>query len=75
MFLDVDGRGDLAYVRARYVETYTIDGVPEPINDTGKVLTVLRGHEGSWRFAIWMFASDLPLPSMEGEHAEGADQS
>jgi len=70
--LDVYGYGDVAYVWATYSETYTMEGVAEPISDTGKVLTVLRKQpDGSWLFSLWMCNSDRPLPSMEGERAEG----
>jgi len=66
-FLEVYGRGDVAYVRATYSETYTMQGVTEPISDTGNVLTVLRKQtDGSWLFSRWMWTSDRPVPSSEG---------
>ncbi len=34
--VEIDGRGDLAFVRGTYSETYTVEGAPEPIHDTGK---------------------------------------
>jgi len=71
-FLDVYGHGDVAYVRGTYSETYTMQGVAEPISDTGKLLTVVREQpDGAWRFSVWMWSSDLPLPSTESEHMEG----
>jgi len=65
-FLEVYGRGDLAYVWATYSETYTMQGVTEPISDSGNVVTVLRKQaDGSWLFWRWMWASDQALPSSQ----------
>ena len=62
-FVGVDGYGDIAYARGTYAETYSVEGVEEPIKDEGKILTILRKQsDGSWLFAIWMSNSDLPLP-------------
>jgi len=75
-FLDVYGHGDVAYVRGTYSETYTVQGVEEPISDTGKLLTVVRKQaDGSWLFSVWMWSSDLPLAATEGEHAEGQERT
>jgi uncharacterized protein (TIGR02246 family) len=73
-FLDVDGYGDVAYVRGTYSETYTVWGIAEPVSDTGKSLAVVRKQgDGSWLISVAAWNSDLPLPSMEGEHAEGQE--
>ena len=70
-FVDVDGHGDIAYARATYTEKYTAEGVAEPIEDSGKILSVLRKQaDGSWLISLWIWNSDLPSPSIEGEHAE-----
>jgi len=62
-FVEVDGYGDIAYAKGTYVETYSIEGVEEPIKDKGKILTILRKQaDGTWLFAIWMNNSNLPLP-------------
>jgi ketosteroid isomerase-like protein len=75
-FVDVDGHSDIAYGRAIYSETFTLEGVAEPIEDSGKILSVLRKQaDGSWLISLWMWNSDLPLPPMEGEHAEGQDHT
>ena len=75
-FVDVDGHNDIAYGRAVYSESFTVEGVAEPIEDSGKILSVLRKQpDGSWLISLWMWNSDLPLPSMEGEHAEGQEQT
>ena len=65
---EVDGRGDLAYARGVYAETFTVGEAPEPVEDVGKQLAVLRKQsDGSWLIAIWIWNSDLPLAE------EGAD--
>lgn len=61
---EVEGRGDLAYARGRYI----MDGTPKaagapPFHDEGKYLEVLRRRpEGHWQLAVDMYSSDLPLP-------------
>ena len=61
---EVEGRGDLAYARGHY----TLDGTPKakgaPIHDEGKFLEILRRQaDGSWRYAVDMYSSDLPAPA------------
>ena len=66
--LEVDGRGDLAFVRASYSETYTIEGTPEPIHDTGKYVEIWRKQpDGKWLIAVEIWNSDLPLPEGAAE--------
>jgi ketosteroid isomerase-like protein len=73
-FVDVDGYGDIAYARGTYAERYTVSGVTDPIEDSGKILSVLRKQpDGSWLFSIWTWSSDLPV--MEGENSEAGEQS
>jgi len=61
--VEIDGRGDLAYVRGTYSITVQPEGVPEPIQDTGKYLEIRRKQEdGSWLITIDIWNSDLPLP-------------
>lgn len=61
---EVEGRGDLAYARGRYV----MDGTPKaagtpPFHDEGKYVEVLRrGPDGHWLIAVDMYSSDLPVP-------------
>jgi ketosteroid isomerase-like protein len=72
-FVDVDGYGDIAYARGTYSETYSVEGVSEPIADSGKILAVLRKQpDGLWLFSVWMWNSDLAPGPGEGEHSEGA---
>ncbi|UCD25233.1 MAG: DUF4440 domain-containing protein [Gemmatimonadota bacterium] len=74
--VEIDGRGDMAYVRGTYVLTMVIEGNPEPITDTGKNLAIWRKQEdGSWKMAVDTFNSDLPLTPMEGEHPEEGEHN
>lgn len=53
----IDGRGDLAYVRGRYV--MAVAGGP---TDSGKYVEIRRRQpDGSWRIAVDMFSSNLPV--------------
>ena len=61
--VEIDGRGDLAYVRGTYTLTYEPIGEPGPIQDTGKYIEIRRKQQdGSWLISIDIFNSDLPLP-------------
>jgi ketosteroid isomerase-like protein len=66
--VEVDGRGDIAYVRGSYSLKIEMEGVPEPIQDSGKYISILRKQEdGSWLFAVDIWNSDMPLPPSEKE--------
>ena len=59
--LEIDGRYGLAYARGTHSITYTAEGMPEPISETGKHVWVLRKQEdGSWRIAIHIWNIDNP---------------
>ncbi len=59
---DIEGRSDLAYVRGTYSETFTV-GEGEPIGDQRRFVLILKKEaDGSWRIAIGISNSDLPLP-------------
>jgi uncharacterized protein (TIGR02246 family) len=61
--LDLDGRGDLAYVRGTYSMVITPPGAA-PATDRGKYLEIWRKQsDGSWKIARDMFNSDVPPPS------------
>ena len=61
--IDVDGYEDIAYGRATWKETFSIEGVAEPVREEGKILGIFRKQaDGSWLIAVWMWSSDLPLP-------------
>jgi ketosteroid isomerase-like protein len=57
---EIDGGGDVAYVRGRYVMTLAIEDTP---TDTGKYVEIRRRQpDGTWKFAVDMFSSNIPLP-------------
>ena len=73
---EIDGRADLAYMRMTYTFSLASEDGGEPITERGKSLIILRKMtNGTWQGAIECFNADLPLPSMEGEHAEGAEHT
>jgi len=55
----IDGRGDLAYVRGRYSMTLQPQGAPTPVEDAGKYVEIRkRQPDGSWPVANDIFNSD-----------------
>jgi uncharacterized protein (TIGR02246 family) len=57
----VDGRGDLAFVRGSYRMTLTPPGASGPVQDEGKYLEIRRrGTDGRWRIAVDIFNSNKP---------------
>ena len=64
MNLDVDGRGDLAYVRGTYAFAMpTADG-KSAMGDHGKFLEIRRRQaDGRWLLAADIFNSDQPVPT------------
>jgi ketosteroid isomerase-like protein len=73
---EIDGRADLAFVRGRFSLTWPAEADAEPFADEGKFLMILRKTpDGIWQAAIECYNSDLSLPSMEGEHVEGEEQT
>ena len=60
---EVEGDGNLAYVRGRYTMTMSPPGAAA-IADTGKYLEIWRKQsDGSWKSVRDMFNSDVPLPA------------
>ena len=58
---DVDGKGDLAYVRGRYKLTASPRKSGDAVvADEGKFVEVLKRQPDGWRYAIDIFNSDLP---------------
>jgi uncharacterized protein (TIGR02246 family) len=54
--LEVDGAGDLAYVRGTYAMTMEVPGVAQPVQQEGKLLQIYaRQRDGGWLLArdIW----------------------
>jgi uncharacterized protein (TIGR02246 family) len=67
---DIDGSGNLAYVRGRYEMTLAIEGAPAPVQDRGKFVEIRRKQsDGRWLIAVDIFNTDLapPMPSMPAE--------
>jgi len=57
--LEIDGRDDLAFVRGTVSMTMVGEGIPEPIQYTGKFLEILRKQgDGSWLIARDIRTSD-----------------
>ena len=66
--VEIDGRGDLAFVRGTYSMTIAPEGTLEPIQDTGKYVEIRRKQpDGSWLIAVDIFNSDLPPAPQEKE--------
>jgi len=62
--IDVDGRGDLAYVRGNYAVTMAPPGTP-PISESGKYVEVWRKQaDGAWRVKYDSFSSDAQAPGL-----------
>lgn len=61
--LEIDGRGDLAYVRGTYAMTFAgSDGRPGA-SDHGKYVEVRRRQrDGRWLITLDIANSDVPLP-------------
>lgn len=58
---EVEGLGDLAYVRGTYDLTLTVPGAPGPVNDHGKYVDVNRRNaDGTWSMTNDIWNSDLP---------------
>jgi ketosteroid isomerase-like protein len=57
--VQIDGQGDLAFVRGTYSLLLDYEGA---VKEGAKFLDILRKQpDGSWLFAIWINNSDLPL--------------
>jgi uncharacterized protein (TIGR02246 family) len=62
--VEIDGRGDVAYVRGTYALTIAAAGRTPAMSDHGKYLEIRRRQaDGRWLTALDMFNSDVPLPS------------
>ena len=59
---EVDGRGDLAYVRGTYSEAFTAGGASEPTVMDGKFIWILRkGADGGWKVTVAISNSNAPV--------------
>lgn len=56
---DIDGQGDLAYVRGHFHMVMNPEGAPEPVEDHGKYVEVRRKQaNGSWLMSVDTFNSN-----------------
>ena len=61
--LEMEGFGDLAYLRDQYSVAVTLPG-NVVFRDTGKVITIYRKQtDGSWKIFREIWNSDLPVPA------------
>jgi ketosteroid isomerase-like protein len=58
--IEIDGRGDLAYVRGTYSFTLVGPDGHQISEDRGKFVEVRRRENGKWLVVIDIFNSDLP---------------
>lgn len=60
--VEIDGAGDIAFVRGTYTITMTPEGA-EPISDSGKYIEIReRQADGSWLLSHDQWNSNLPPP-------------
>jgi ketosteroid isomerase-like protein len=61
--VEVDGAGDIAYVYGIYSMLVMLPDEEEPVPDNGKYIEIWkRQANGSWKLALDIFNSDVPLP-------------
>jgi ketosteroid isomerase-like protein len=64
MVAEIDGCRDLAFLRGSYTFSVMPEGVPEPLEDTGKYIEIWRQQaDGSWLIAAEIWNSDNPPPA------------
>ena len=62
---DVQVGGPFAYEIGTYVMTMEIPGMPEPMTDEGKYITIYEhGKDGKWRVKVetWNTNREMPMP-------------
>ncbi|MCH7567303.1 MAG: SgcJ/EcaC family oxidoreductase [Nitrospirae bacterium] len=63
--IEVEGQGDMAYVRGTYTMTITPEG-GDPITDTGKYIEIRKKQaDGSWKVQVDCFNADGPPTAAE----------
>ncbi len=66
--LEIDGRGDLAFVRGTYSMKIMMPESDMAMEDTGKYIEIWKKQtDGGWKVYLDIFNSDLPLPASEME--------
>lgn len=67
-FIEVDGYGDMAYIRGKWFAAFGIEGFEEPFKNEVKVVGILRKQpDDSWLISRFCWNSDLPLLPSEKE--------
>jgi len=62
--VEIDGLGDIAYVRGTYALTIAAQGRTPAVSDHGKYFEVRRKQaDGRWLTTLDIFNSDVPLPT------------
>jgi len=63
---EIDGLGCLAYDRGTWTWSGVLPGMTEPVNDTGKYLSIVRRRDdGTWLYTDVIWNSDTPVPDAE----------
>ncbi len=66
--IETGGFSSLAYTRGSFSTTFTVEGMAEPVSDTGKYIEIWRkGPDGSWLADHVIWNSDLPLAAPNPE--------
>lgn len=63
MNIEIDGLGDLAYVRGTYSYTIPAANRQAAVSDHGKFIEIRRREGGKWLIAADIFNSDVPVPA------------
>jgi uncharacterized protein (TIGR02246 family) len=64
--VETDGVDGLAYDRGTWTGTFAVEGMEEPVTDTGKFLCIARKQsDGSWLWTIVTWNSDSPPPGQQ----------
>jgi ketosteroid isomerase-like protein len=62
--IEIDGRGDLAYLRGTYQMTFAAAAGRPAVEDHGKFVEIRRRQpDGRWLITVDIFNSDVPLPT------------
>ena len=64
--VETDGVDGFAYDRGTWTWTGAVEGLKEPVTDTGKYLCIARKQgDGSWLWTVATWNSNLPLPGQK----------
>ncbi|UCF18653.1 MAG: DUF4440 domain-containing protein [Gemmatimonadota bacterium] len=64
---EIDGSREVAFLRGGYTFSAILEGMAEPVTDTGKFVHIWRRQpDGSWLIAVEIWNSDSPPPPVPG---------